>query len=260
MNRIRVIPTLLLDREGRLVKTLRFGKRTYIGDPINAVRIFNEKEVDELILLDIDATVDSRSPNYARIEDIVSEAFMPIAFGGGIRTVEEMASVFQCGVEKVVLNTALHTNSALISEAASRFGSQSVVGAIDVKKKIFGGFAATAFSGRRRLVKSPVDLAVEFEQRGVGELIVYSIDRDGTRMGYDIPMLKSVSERVGIPVIACGGAGTLDHFLEAHNVAGCSAVAAGSMFVFQSSSNGVLINYPTCTELETRVYSRLQFG
>ncbi len=258
MNRIRVIPTLLLDRDGRLVKTIRFGKRTYIGDPINAVRIFNEKEVDELILLDIDATLDARTPDYARIEDIVSEAFMPVAFGGGITSVEQMATVMRCGVEKVVLNAALHKNKDLIGEAASRFGSQSVVGSIDVKKAFFGGYIATSHSGKKRLSGIPEDIASYLERCGVCELIVTSMDRDGTRKGYDLPLLKGIADRVGIPVIACGGADSLEHFVEAHDIAGCTAVAAGSMFLFQSSTQGVLISYPTRNELETRVFSRLR--
>ena len=258
MKRMRVIPTLLLDRNGGLVKSVRFGKRTYIGDPINAVRIFNEKEVDELILLDIDATVDSKGPNYAVIEDIVSEAFMPVAFGGGICSVEQMATILRSGVEKVVLNAAPHGNPSLIGEAVARFGRQSVVGGIDVKKSLFGKYSVFTHSGKRNLGKSPTEIAMQLERSGVGELMVYSIDRDGTRVGYDIPLLQGVASGVGVPVIACGGAGTLDDFIEAHEVAGCSAVAAGSMFVYQSSTQGVLINYPTRDQLDDHVFSRLQ--
>jgi len=258
MIRMRVIPTLLIDRNGGLVKSVRFGKRTYIGDPINAVRIFNEKEVDELILLDIDATVDSKGPNFAVIEDIVSEAFMPVAFGGGVGTVGQMATILRSGVEKVVLNSAPHGNPSLIGEAVARFGSQSVVAGIDVKKSIFGKYSVVIQSGRKSLGKSPTEIAKQFEQSGVGELIIYAIDRDGMRSGYDIALLQSVASCVGVPVIACGGAGSLEDFVEAHDIAGCSAVAAGSMFVYQSSTQGVLINYPSRDQLDACVFSKLR--
>lgn len=254
---MRVIPTLLMDKNGGLVKTVRFGKRTYIGDPINAVRIFNEKEVDELVLLDIDATPNARGPNLALIEDIVSEAFMPVAYGGGVSSVSQMADALRCGVEKVVVNTAFHENPDLIGESAARFGSQSVVGCLDIRRGIFGGVSLVTHAASRKSKEDVFRMAEAWCSAGAGELLVYSVDRDGTRGGYDIRALKSIAERVEVPVIACGGAGCLEDFVSAHDHGKCSAVAAGSLFVYHSSTLGVLINYPTREELDTRVFSKL---
>jgi len=254
---MRVIPTLLIDGNGGLVKTIRFGKRTYIGDPINAVRIFNEKEVDELVLLDIDATLNARGPNLHLIEDIVSEAFMPVAYGGGISSVSQMADALRCGVEKVVVNTAFHQNPGLIGESAARFGSQSVVGCLDIRRGIFGGVSLMTHSASRKFQGDALRIAEAWCSAGAGELMVYSVDRDGTRRGYDISALKQIAERVEVPVIACGGAGSFEDFVSAHDKGNCSAVAAGSLFVYHSSTLGVLINYPNRAELDTKVFSKL---
>ena len=254
LRRIRVIPTLLITSSGGLVKTVRFKNRTYIGDPINAVRIFNEKGVDELVLLDIDASREGREPNYQAIEEIVSEAFMPIAYGGGVTSVNQMAQLFRCGLEKVVLCTAVHSNPRLIAEAAARFGSQSLVVCLDVKRQWLSGPRLRIKGGTVGAGIQPVEFARQVVDAGAGELLVYSIDRDGTYEGYDLELLRSISSAVTVPVIACGGARGIEDFQAAVHGAGCSAVAAGSVFVYKEKKQGVLINYPT---IDPRQFSTL---
>ncbi len=249
MRRIRVIPTLLIDSNSGLVKTIKFGKRTYLGDPINAVKIFNEKEVDELLLLDIDATRDGREPNYSVIEDIVSEAFMPIGFGGGIRNVRQMGSLFRSGIEKVVLSSALHTHPGLVAEASARFGSQSIVGCLDVRKKLLGGYEIVNRIGKKATALSPVQMALQLQDHAIGEIIVYSVDRDGTYAGFDMNLLRSIATAVEVPVVACGGARGTKDFIDAVVLGKASAVAAGSLFVYQSETKGVLISYPKLEEM-----------
>jgi imidazole glycerol-phosphate synthase subunit HisF len=256
-RRIRIIPTLLLDRRGRLVKTVRFGKRTYIGDPINAVKVFNRKQVDELVLFDIDASRDGRPPNYAQLADIASEAFMPVSYGGGIMTLEQVEMVFRSGVDKVVISTALATSPALITEIAERFGSQSVTVCLQVRRGWLGGAGVHVCSGRRRLPGPAAVVARDIAARGAGEVIVYNIDRDGSWQGYDTALLRRVSDAVDVPVVACGGARNLSDFVAAVEIGGCSAVAAGSLFLYQSAVRGVLISYPSPEELQINVYDRL---
>lgn len=254
MRRIRVIPTLLIDSNGGLVKTVRFGKRTYIGDPINAVKIFNDKGVDELVLLDIDATKDGREPNFDLIEDIVSEAFMPVGYGGGVQNIQQMTRLLRCGLEKIILCNSAHTHPDLIKESSDRFGSQSVVVCMDIKKSFFWGNQVTTQSGKIRTSQSPSSYARYVEQLGAGEILVYSIDRDGTFAGYDLEMLRGIAACVKIPVIACGGAQGIQDFVKAVELGGCSAVSAGSMFVYQGPNRGILISYPDQTELERSFY------
>lgn len=249
MRRIRVIPTLLLGKEG-LVKTVRFGKRTYIGDPINAVKILNEKEVDELVVLDIDAGKFRRSIDFESIEDIVSEAFVPVAYGGGIRSIEDVKRLLAGGVEKVVMTTAAHSDPGLLEEAASKFGSQSILASIDCKQGFLGGYKAWVGSGRAKTGLSPLEHALRCESLGVGELIVTSIDREGTYRGYDCELLAEISSAVKLPVVANGGASGIEDFLSAVMKGGCSAVAAGSLFVYSALGQGVLINYPTQEALQ----------
>lgn len=249
MRRIRIIPVLLIDSAAGLVKTVKFGRRTYIGDPINAVRIFNHKGADELVLLDIDATRDGREPNYAVIEDIVSEAFMPVGYGGGITSPAQIQRLLRCGLEKVVLSTAAHEDPELVQEAARQFGAQSVVVCIDVKRGLFGASVVTR-GGRAKIKFSPEEAAGRAVEAGAGEIIVQSIDRDGTYLGYDEPLLASIARSVAVPVIALGGARNLGDFQSAVAGAGCSAAAAGSMFVFQGAARGVLISYPSESELD----------
>jgi imidazole glycerol-phosphate synthase subunit HisF len=257
MRRIRVIPTLLIDRDGRLVKSVKFGRRTYIGDPINAVRIFNEKEVDELVLLDIDASREGREPAYATIEDIVSEAFMPVAYGGGVRTADEIGRLLRLGVEKVILSTAAFDRPALIGEAAERYGVQAVAVCLPVKKGLFGGSRVRVLSGRKDVALTPPAAARLVVEAGAGELIVYSIDRDGTFEGFDLEMIRQVADAVDVPVVACGGASSIEDMRRAVTDGHCQAVAAGSLFVYQGKTRGVLITYPEPERLERELYATL---
>lgn len=241
MNLARVIPFLLL-REGNLVKTRKFADPKYIGDPVNAVRIFNEKEVDELVLLDISATPGGQGPDIDLVSDIASEAFMPIGYGGGITSMDQIEALFGAGVEKVSLNSALFENHGLVAEAARVFGSQSVIASIDVKKGLFGSYSVYSQGGRRKQAADPVDHAKRLEDLGVGEIIVQSIDRDGTMAGYDLALVEKIAKSVAVPVVGMGGAGTADHLREGLR-AGASAVGAGSMFVYQGTHRAVLISY-----------------
>lgn len=241
MTRARIIPVLLLS-DGGLVKTVKFGKRRYVGDPINAVRIFNDKEVDELILLDIDATAEQRPPNFAHVQEILSEAFMPVGYGGGVRSMADVERLFKLGVEKVVMNSVLADTPQLLADASNAFGSQSVVASIDVRKDLLGRHRAYTHGGKRRLPGDLRDHVKRCEELGAGEIALNSIDRDGTRTGLDLELIRSVSTALSIPVLAVGGAGTVDHLLDAlHH--GASAVGAGSMFVFIGVHQAVLINY-----------------
>ena len=257
IRRARVIPTLLIDGRGRLVKTVKFGARTYIGDPINAVRIFNTKEVDELVIIDIDATREKRPPNYAALADIAGEAFMPLGYGGGIRSLDDVAQLYRCGIEKVVLSSALADGSALIAGVAARYGAQAAVVCLPVKKKLLGGYRVVIADGKSALGEAPEAAAVAAAAAGAGEIIVYAIDRDGTFTGYDLDLLKRVAQSVDVPVVACGGARNLDDLRAALVEGGCATVAAGSMFVYQSQQRGVLISYPPQTELVEKVYKKL---
>lgn len=248
MLKNRVIPSLLLN-DGGLVKTRQFKDPVYIGDPINAIRIFNEKEVDELVLLDIRAGIEGREPDLSLIEEVASECFMPLAYGGGVTTLDQARSILRMGVEKIVVNTALHTQPEFVREAVSEFGSQAIIGSVDVRRKMLGRYEATILSGSKRVSPDPVEQARYAESLGVGEILLQSIDRDGSMSGYDIGLISSVSQAVGIPVIACGGAGTLEDFRAAITEGHASAVAAGSMFVFYGPHRAVLISYPEYTDL-----------
>lgn len=248
MFRPRVIPCLLLKNQG-LVKTVKFKNPKYLGDPINIVKIFNDKEVDELVFLDIVATVEGKEPPYALLEDIVSEAFMPFGYGGGIRSIEQIKRILSLGVEKVVINTHAVENPSFIGEAANMVGSQSVVVSIDVKKGIWGKAEVYAKGGRKSTGLNPVDFALEMEKMGAGELIINSIDQDGTMKGYNLDLIKVITNAVGIPVVACGGAGKVKDLADVVTQGGASAAGAGSMFVFQGPHRAVLISYPNNKEL-----------
>jgi cyclase len=251
MIRPRVIPCLLLKNEG-LVKTVKFEAPKYLGDPINIVRIFNDKEVDELIFLDITATVENRPPNFEMLGKITSECFMPLGYGGGIRTLDDVKKLLAIGVEKIVLNTSAVENPSLIRAAADYAGSQAVVISMDVKKSLLGKYEVYTRGGKKNTGFDPVRFAVEMEKQGAGELFLNSIDRDGTMQGYDLELVRRVAESVTIPVVACGGAGNIQHLAEAIE-AGASAAAAGSMFVFQGPLRGVLISYPAQEELKRAI-------
>ncbi len=239
----RVMPCLLLLGDG-LVKTVKFKDPSYVGDPRNAVKIFNEKEVDELILLDIGATPDHKEPRTSLIREIVSEAFMPVAYGGGIRNLEQARAILSAGVEKIVLNTHAIAHPSFVKEAAEKFGSQSVVVCIDAKKNLFGKYDVWTEGGRRNTKLRPDECASIMEQHGAGEIVINSIDRDGTRSGFDIDLVRSVASVVHVPLIACGGAGQLQDLSMAVKDGGATAVAAGSLFVYQGKHRAVLINYP----------------
>ncbi|WP_026727831.1 AglZ/HisF2 family acetamidino modification protein [Flavobacterium denitrificans] len=248
MLRTRIIPILLLN-DGGLVKTVKFSKDRYIGDPINAVRIFNKKEVDELVLLDIGASRNGISPNFVEIKEIVSEAFMPIGYGGGISKMEHIEQLFNIGVEKVILNSVIFENKELIEEAIKIYGSQSIVASIDVKKDIWGSYKIYSNSGKKKQNISLDNCIKLIQEIGFGELVINNIDKDGTMQGYDLDLIEKVTEMLDIPVVSVGGASTISDFTKAIK-AGASAVAAGSMFVFQGVHRAVLISYITADQLE----------
>lgn len=241
MNLTRVIPVLLLSDSG-MVKTTKFNAPVYVGDPINAVRIFNAKEVDEIVILDIDATRFGRGPNFERIEQIASEAFMPLGYGGGVKTTQQMEQLFRIGVEKVIINTAIHENPDLLREASQIFGSQSVVASIDVKKNILGRYYVYSECGKKR-ADWELDSYISFvQEQGAGEVILNSIDKDGTMSGYDLKLISNVSGKMRVPLVTLGGARSVEDFDDALK-AGASSVAAGSMFVFHGRHKAVLISY-----------------
>lgn len=248
----RVMPCLLL-RNTALVKTVQFKNASYVGDPVNTVKIFNEKEVDELILLDITATNENRDPNFDLIAEIATECFMPFTYGGGVNSIESLAELFAVGVEKVALNSKAVESPEFVREASARFGSQAIVISIDVKKKMFGGYEVISRSGKNKSGHDPVSFARLMEEKGAGEILLNAIDRDGLMDGYDLDLIASVSEAVTLPVIACGGAGSVEDFGRAVNEAGASALAAGSMVVYQGLNRAVLINFPTQAELSAVV-------
>jgi len=241
VNRARIIPILLLSNGG-LVKTVRFGKRRYIGDPINAVRIFNQKEVDELVLLDIDATAEGRDPHFAEVEEVLSEAFMPVGYGGGITSMQQIERLFKLGVEKIVLNSVLAESPQLLTEASRAFGSQSIVASMDFKRELLGRYRAYTRGGKRKLSGDPLELLQRWEGLGAGEIVLNSIDRDGTRQGLDLDFIAKASAAVEVPVVGVGGAGESGDLAAALR-AGASAVGAGSMFVFHGVHQAVLISY-----------------
>lgn len=245
--RPRIIPVLLLKGNG-LYKTVRFKNPVYVGDPINTVKIFNEKEVDEIILLDIAASVEGREPNYERIGEIAGEAFMPLAYGGGVRNVEQAQRILALGVEKIVLNTIAVEDPEFIKKLSMAVGSQSVVVSVDVRKTLFGKYQIAWKNGQETRSQSPVEWAQQVSQFGAGELLIHCIDRDGVMQGYDIELIEKVSRSVSVPVIGCGGAGSVSDLADVLH-AGASA-AAGAMFVFQGKHRAVLISYPDAVEIE----------
>jgi len=249
MLKTRVIPVLLLKNQG-LVKTVKFKDEKYIGDPRNAVKIFNEKEVDELIVLDINASKTHNPPNFELIEEISTECFIPFAYGGGITSIAEIKRLFTIGVEKVVLNSIFLNNPDIVKEASALYGNQSIVVSIDVKKSFFGKDKVYDSSRKKLTNIDPVDLALKAQEYGAGEVFINFVDRDGTFLGYNIKLCESIGSRLNIPLIICGGAKTLDDFKNAVKAGKASAVAAGSMFVYHQKHKAVLINYPKYEDLE----------
>ena len=251
MYRARVIPCLLLNGE-RLVKTVRFKQPTYVGDPINAVKIFNDREVDELAILDISATRERRDPPFEHLRTIAGECFIPLSYGGGIRTIEQARRLFGLGVEKVLINSAAAENPALLSAIAGEYGSQAVIAGIDVKKDWLGRTRVFTRAGSANTGRAPVEYAKAMADSGAGEILLNSIDRDGTMAGYDLELIRELSSAVSVPLVACGGAGSIGD-LAAAITAGASAVAAGSLFVFAGPRRAVLINYPSAAELSAAI-------
>lgn len=245
----RIIPCLLVHNKG-LVKTVKFKDAKYVGDPINAVKIFNEKESDELIVLDIDATVEGREPDYKMIENLAAECRMPLCYGGGIKTVEQATRIFNLGVEKIALSSAVIENLKLVSDISKEVGSQSVVVVIDVKKKMFGGYDIYTHNGTK---KTNIDLEkfiIELQSLGIGEIVINSIDNDGVMKGYDLNLIEKIKPLINVPMTVLGGAGSLDDIkilVEKFGILGC---AAGSLFVFKGKYKAVLINYPNKIEKE----------
>lgn len=248
MFRPRVIPVLLL-KDLALVKSIGFKNFKYIGDPINAVKIFNDLRADELVFLDINASKENRSISLDFVKDVGEEANMPFAVGGGIRSIEDIRKIISAGAEKVVINSYAAENPDFIKEASDTFGSSTIVVCIDVKKKLFGGLQTWTLNGSKSTKFSPVEFARLMEEKGAGEVIIQSIEKDGTMEGYDLNLIKSISESVNIPVVALGGAGKLMHLEEGYQKGFANGLAAGSLFVYQGSKRGVLINYPSKSEI-----------
>lgn len=239
----RVIPALLLKNDS-LVKTIKFGNPNYIGDPVNTVRIFNELEVDELVFLDINATNENRTPNLKLLAEIANECFMPLGYGGGLNSFDIVKSIFSIGFEKVVLNSVCYEQPQFISRVAEHFGNQAVLVSVDVKKNIWGNYEVYSHSGKQKQKKNLIEWVSELEQLGAGEILLTSIDKEGTWSGLDVNLIKKVTETVSIPVIAHGGAGNILHIGEAVKQGHASAVALGSMVVYQQKGMGVLVNFP----------------
>ncbi len=246
-TRPRIIPTLLID-DRDLIKTVQFGKRTYLGDPVNAVKIFNRKGIDELSILDIGVTQKNREPDYELLKDIAGEAFMPLSYGGGIKTIDEIHSLLTIGYEKVIINTAFVENPQLITKAAQKFGSQSIVVSIDAKKNR-NYYSCYINDGKEKTNTSPIEMAQKAEKYGAGEIIINSIDNDGMMQGYDLSLVKSIADSVNIPVIALGGAGKIDDLKNVLDYGHAHAASAGSMFVYYGKLKAVLINAPSEKEL-----------
>ncbi len=249
----RIIPCLLVHNKG-LVKTTKFKDHKYVGDPINAVKIFNEKEVDELIVLDIDATMEGREPDYKMIENLAVECRMPFCYGGGIKTVDQAHRIFSLGVEKIAISSSALENPAIVTSMAERVGRQSIVVVIDVKKKTLSGkYELWTHNGSRNTGKHPADFAAEMERCGAGEIVVNSIDNDGVMKGYDLHLLQKVRDSVSIPMTVLGGAGSLEDIGAVIHRHGIIGAAAGSLFVFKGKYRAVLISYPGKAEKDTLI-------
>jgi imidazole glycerol-phosphate synthase subunit HisF len=253
MLRPRIIPCLLV-KNGGLVKTVNFGHPKYVGDPINAVKIFNEKEVDELIVVDIDASVHSREPDYIMIKNLATECRMPLSYGGGVKSVDQVEKIISLGVEKVAMSSAAVSNPEMISKAAELVGSQSIVVVMDVKKTRRGrGYEIWTHNAGKPTGRSPVDFAKQVEALGAGEVVVNSVDQDGVMKGYDLELVNEVREAIRLPMTVLGGAGSLKDIAELIDTFGIIGAAAGSMFVFKGIYRAVLINYPSHAEKDVLV-------
>jgi len=259
MLRPRIIPCLLV-HEGGLVKTQRFRDPKYVGDPINAVKIFNEKEADELMVLDIDATILGAEPNFRLIAQFAAECRMPLCYGGGIKTVEQAKRIIGLGVEKIAVSSAALANPALVTAIASGIGSQSVVVVLDVKKTLFGSYEVCTDNGQKSTGRSPIDAARQAEQLGAGEIVINSIDRDGQMKGYDLVLAAKVRDAISLPMTVLGGAGSLADIGQLIGTCGVVGAAAGSLFVFKGTYRAVLISYPDQSQKDDIIRSALGGG
>lgn len=255
MLRPRIIASLLLHDKG-LVKTVNFKSPKYVGDPINAVRIFNEKQVDELAFFDIDATVFNQEPDYLLIEKLALQSRMPLCYGGGVKTIKQAQKIFGLGIEKIALSNAVIQNPELVTQIADRVGSQSVIVVLDVKKKLLGGYEIFTHNGKKSTGIDPFIFAKELERLGAGEIIVNSIDQDGVMSGYDLNLIDKIAKSVSIPLTVLGGAGSLSDMGKVIDKHGVIGVAAGSLFVFKGPYKAVLINYPNQTE-KNKIFNKI---
>jgi len=254
----RIIPCLLLKGSG-LVKTIKFRDEKYVGDPINAIKIFNEKGADELIFLDICAGIENRKPDFDIIAKVAAECFMPVCYGGGIKEVDDARKIFNSGIEKISLGSSAIEYPEFTKELVRIFGSQSIVACLDVKKDLLGNYEVVIRRAKKKTGLGPLTAAKRMEELGVGELLINSVDRDGTMSGYDISLMQKITRKISIPVIACGGAGSLQHIAEVINQAGASSGAAGSLFVFHGKRRGVLINYPAREQIDS-LFKGMEYG
>ena len=254
MFRPRIIPVLLIQNQA-LVKSKQFKKHRYIGDPINAVRIFNDLKADEIVLLDIDATKEKRTIPIDFVSVLSEETNMPFSVGGGIRSIEQVQAILASGAEKAIIGSYAIENPDFIKLVSDYFGSSTIVVCIDVKNNLFKNTRVWSHNGKRSSKYSPVDFAKLMEEKGAGEIIIQSIEHDGMMSGYNIKLIKEISTTVSIPVVALGGAGATDHLREAYYSGYANALAAGSMFVYQGPKNGVLINYPNRKDIHSLIFS-----
>ncbi len=240
----RVIPVLLLKDSG-LIKTKKFDNPQYVGDPINAIRIFNQKEVDEMIFLDIGASKNNELPNFDLIEDIASECFMPLAYGGGVKNLDCAEKLIKVGIEKIVINSIVLENFGFINELSQNLGSQSVVVSVDIKKSFLGSYRIFSYQRKEYSSFKLDDFLIEIQDRGAGEIFINCVDNDGMMSGYDLDLLDRIMKKVKIPIVFCGGAGSLDDLKKVSSIYDYIGLAAGSLFVFKGPHRAVLINYPT---------------
>lgn len=257
MRRIRVIPVMTIDKT-KLVKTIRFSKPNYIGDPVNSIKLFNDKQVDEIAVLDITASTSKREPSFALIKQMAEECFIPMSYGGGITSLDQAKRLFDSGIEKVILNSVVAENPKLIEEIAHVYGNQSVVVCLDIKKSWLGKYTLYHFSGQKKSGLSIEEFLKNVTSMGAGEILVQNMDKDGTFGGYDYALINQISSQVNIPVVACGGAQSLLDMKQAVIKGGASAVAAGSFFVYMNNNpSSILVNYPTQKELISEIFSSL---
>ncbi len=258
MLRPRIIPCLLV-HNGGLVKTVNFTNPKYVGDPINAVKIFNEKEVDELIVLDIDATAQNREPDYGRIRNLAAECRMPLCYGGGVKTVEQVERIISLGVEKVAVSSAAISDPDLVAQSAEVVGQQSVIVVMDVKKNGRGDmYELTTHNGARATGMFPVDFAKKIEHLGAGEVVINSIDNDGVMKGYDLDLVHKIRDAVNLPITVLGGAGSLNDIAQLISTFGIVGASAGSLFVFKGKYRAVLINYPSRVDKDALIEQSIE--